>query len=320
MTFKLNDNSHIFLKENTKSKDYLVSVVIGSEHYKDWKRHCLISWQRYTKKNNLGILVINKNLLDRDSKYWKSPTWQRLLIANYIEKKSLDIRNICVLDSDIFINELAPNIFKFSNLQKISVVNFYKNLPYKKSDYKLRERIVYLRRLFLDKSYPLRSSITANPKEIFKNYKLGKNLNNYFCAGVMVYNVKRYANFFKKSYIKYCQKKYKKIFKGVEIPLNYEVMNSKQCFWLDYKFQTIWLFEIADKYSFLYREKKNYKLLRKHCAEEIILNSYFLHFPGTLKDSSNAWKITKIFEDKKLRLLNKLFNSKNIKLKPKFKK
>ena len=119
MTFKLNDNSHIFLKENTKSKDYLVSVVIGSEHYKDWKRHCLISWQRYTKKNNLGILVINKNLLDRDSKYWKSPTWQRLLIANYIEKKSLDIRNICVLDSDIFINELAPNIFKFSNLQKL---------------------------------------------------------------------------------------------------------------------------------------------------------------------------------------------------------
>ncbi len=320
MTFKLKENSHVFIKKNKKNKDYLVSVVIGKKHFNDWKRYCLESWKKYAKKNDLGILIIKKDLIEKKSDYWKTPTWQRLLVAEYIRVSSLNVKNICVLDSDIFINELAPNIFKFSNLNKISVVNFYKNLPYRKNDYTLRERIVYLRRLFLDKSYPLRSSITASPKEIFKNYKLSKNLNNYFCAGVMVYNSNKFSKFFKDSYIKYCDKKYKKIFKGVEVPINFEIMKDNKPFWLDYKFQTNWLFELADKYSFVYREKKNYKMLVKYCAEEIILNSYFLHFPGTLKDAGKAWQIKNFFKDKKLNILNKFFNSKNKKIRPRFKK
>ena len=94
------------------------------------------------------------------------------------------------------INKYAPNIFNFSNLKKISVVNFIKNLPHLRSNYDLRERIVYLRRLFMDRSYPLRSSITASPQEIYKSYKFKKKFTNYFCAGVMVYNVNMYYNFF----------------------------------------------------------------------------------------------------------------------------
>ena len=225
-----------------------------------------------------------------------------------------------MLDSDIFINEIAPNIFKHSNLQKISVVNFYKNLPYRKNDYELRERIVHLRRLYLDNLYPLRSSITASPIEIFKHYNFGKSYNNYFCAGVMVYNIKKFNNFFYKVYLKYCNKNYVKKFNGVEIPLNFEVLKLNKTYWLDYKFQTIWLFELADKYSFIYREKKLLNKLIKICAEEIILNSFFLHFPGTLKDSANVWKIKNFFKNKKLIKLNKLFNFKSKKLIPKFKK
>ena len=320
MTYKLNNNVHKFLRKNNTSKNYLVTIATGNKFYNDWKKFCLNSWKKYCKKNNLGLLVIKKEFIPKRNLKWKKPTWQRLLIAKYIKEHKLDIKNICVLDSDILINKYAPNIFNFSNLKKISVVNFIKNLPHLRSNYDLRERIVYLRRLFMDRSYPLRSSITASPQEIYKSYKFKKKFTNYFCAGVMVYNVNMYYNFFEKIYLKYCEKKHHKRFRGVEVPLNYEILRKDKTHWLDYKFQSIWLYELADKYSFVYREKKNYNLLVKLCAEEIVLNSFFLHFPGTLQDSSKVWKIKNFFENKKLDRLNKFFNIRSPKLKPKFRK
>jgi len=186
MKSKLNSKSHIFFNQNKRTKNYLAAIAVGSKHFKDWKKFAYPSWKAYCKKNNIGIIIIKKDLINKNSFFWKKPTWQRLLIGKYIKENNLNISNICVLDTDIFINSLSPNIFSHSNLKKISVVHLHKNLPYNQTDYKLRERLVYLRRYFLDYSYPLRSSITANPIEIFKNYKLKISKNDYFCAGVMV--------------------------------------------------------------------------------------------------------------------------------------
>ncbi len=318
---KLNSDSHIFFNKNKKTKNYIAAIAIGSKHLKDWKKFTYPSWRAYCRRNNIGIMIIKNNLFDKKNFFWKKPTWQRLLIGQYIIENKLNISNVCVLDTDIFINYLSPNIFQKSNPKKISVVHLHKNLPYSHSDYKLRERLVYLRRFFLDRSYPLRSSLTASPIEIYKNYKLKNFTNNYFCAGVMVYNISKFSKLLFKIYLKYCSKINQKKYKGVEIPLNYELTKIvKKLHWLDYKFQTNWLYELADKYSFLYRVGKNYKQLKKYCAEEIILNSYFLHFAGTFKDAAKAWKINNFFSDKKLVKLNYIFNSKQNKLKPRFKK
>lgn len=321
MLTKLNSNSHIFFNKSDKNKNYIAAIAIGSKHFKEWKKFAYPSWKAYCKKNKIGIIIIKKNFINKKNIYWKSPTWQRLLIGRYIEENNLNILKICVLDTDILINTLSPNIFKESNLNKISVVHLHKNLPYPLSDYKLRERLVYLRRFFLDKTYPLRSSITANPNEIYKNYELKNSTSDYFCAGVMVYDVKKKSKLFSEIYEKYCSIVNKKKFRGVEIPLNYELtQNKKNLFWLDYKFQTNWLYELAAKYSFLYRINKNYNEFKKYCAEEIILNSYFLHFAGTLKDASKTWKIPNFFKDDNLKKLNFIFNTKQKKLKPKFSK
>ena len=65
MTFKLNKNCHSFIIKNNNSKNYLVSVTIGKTFYAEWKKYCLDSWKNYCKKNNLGILVINKQLIEK---------------------------------------------------------------------------------------------------------------------------------------------------------------------------------------------------------------------------------------------------------------
>ena len=159
MTYNINRQAHKVIFSPKRSKNYLATVVIGKKHFNDWKKFCLKSWLNYCKKNNLGLIVINKELINRSNKNWMKPTWQRLLIGGYIANSGLKIENVCALDSDIYINPLSPNIFNFFQEKKISVVNFYKNLPFLKSDYKIRERIVYLRRTYLNKFYPIRISI-----------------------------------------------------------------------------------------------------------------------------------------------------------------
>ena len=321
MIGKLNNNSHILFNYKKKTRNYIAVIAIGSKHYNDWKKYSFPSWKMYCEKNNIGILVIKKNLIDKKNIFWKKPTWQRLLVGEYIKQNSLNIYNICLLDTDIFINNLSPDIFKKSNLKKISVVHLHKKLPYSITDYKLRERLVYLRRYFIDGSYPLRSSITASPNQIYKNFKLKTSSSDYFCAGVMVFNINKYSKILRDIYIKYSSKINKKKFNGVEIPLNFELTRNKSnLHWLDYKFQTNWLYELADKYSFLYRVKKNYNKIKKYCVEEIILNSYFLHFAGTFKDAANVWKINNFFSNKKLIEINKIFNLKQKQLKPIFRK
>ena len=56
-------------------------------------------------------------------------------------------------------------------------------------------------------------------------------------------------------------------------------MNKKIINWIDYKFQAIWLLEVADKYSFLYYKKFKEKKLVQLAIEEILSENYFLHFP-----------------------------------------
>ena len=320
MTFKFEKNCHkLFLK--SKSKNYLVSIAIGQKHYFDWKRFSSKLWLKYCKRNNLGLIIIYKDLISKESLNWKSPTWQRLLVSQYLRLNLKNVGNICLLDTDIFINPLAPNIFSKHKRNKISAVKAYKDIPFLKSNFNLRKKLVFLRKNFLSKNYPLNSSLTASPQEIFKYYKFKKIFNNYFVAGLLVFNVKKFQKILSNIYRKYCSKTLNKKFTGVEVPLNNELMSLNLINWIDYKFQAIWLFEIADKYNFLYYNKFKDKKILKIVIEQILIENYFLHFAGTLSDANNVWKIDKILNDnKKLELIKKYQNFEKKKIKTKFHK
>ncbi len=320
MIFKFEKNCHEFFLKS-KSKNYIVSVAIGKKHYNEWKRYASNLWIKYCKKNKLGIIIINKDLISKKSIYWKSPTWQRLLVANYLSLYAKNVKNICLLDTDVFINPLSPNIFDSHKKHKISAVTAYKDIPFFKNNFDLRKKLVFLRKNFLNKKYPLNSSVTASPKEIFKHYKFKKTFNNYFVAGVLVFNIKLFEKVLLKIYKKYCSNYLKKTFLGVEVPLNNELMRLNLVNWIEYKFQAIWLFEIADKYNFLYYNNFKDKKILKLVIEQILIENYFLHFAGTLSDAKNIWKLTNILnEKKKIKLINSYQNFEKKKIKTKFHK
>tara|TARA_B100000953_G_C17670103_1_gene308442 strand:- start:64 stop:480 length:417 start_codon:yes stop_codon:yes gene_type:complete len=62
--------------------------------------------------------------------------------------------------------------------------------------------------------------------------------------------------------------------------LNYEFQNYGKIKWLNYKFQAMWIYEIAEKYPFLYQDINN-KEISKKCIRASLKQNYFLHFAGS---------------------------------------
>ena len=92
---------------------------------------------------------------------------------------------------------------------------------------------------------------------------------------------------------------------GDEGIMNYEMLNHGKINWIDYKFQALWGYEIAFKYSFLYKHLNNKKLVRL-CVEDSLSDNYFVHYAGGW-DEFKVWKMKNIFSNKKLLNENKKF-------------
>lgn len=294
----------IYLK--SKNNNYIVSVAIGNEAKSNWINYIKNNWIKYCEKHNLGLIMFFENLIDTENDYWKKANWQKLLIGDKLSNSKLHISNICFLDIDILINHLlAPNIFKFHNEKKISVISQRKKLNFDLLD--CLKNIAFNRNYFYSKKYPLDSALFMNTAEIFKfhNFKIKPNIlkkDDYFCTGVFVFNISRFSNFFKQIFFNYT-KKTKTLTGGEEPILNYELQKLNKLNILDYKFQSLWLYEIATKYPFLYDKNIINEKLILRCIENSLMSNYFLHFAGSWGETE-MWKIKNI--DKKI------FNEKRV--------
>lgn len=279
---------------NSKNKNYIVSIAIGPKHKDEWIKYTKNNWIEYCKKHDLGLIIFFKDLISNKNKYWKKANWQKLLIGSYLKNTNLKIKNICFLDIDILINtHHAPNIFNYHNENKISVVS-ERNIK-GLNLIKTLKTISFNRNHFYSKKYPLDSSIFMSPEEIFKfhkfklNYK--KNL-DYFCTGVYVFNLIKFSDFFDKIYFKY-PPNFQTTTGGEEPILNFELQKLNKINLLDYKFQTLWIYEMANKYPFLYDKNIYNKELAIRCLENSLINSYFLHFAGSWGET-DIWKMDNI--------------------------
>lgn len=291
-----NHQTKIKFFNHSKLKNYIIVIAIGKKFYSDWQLYSKPKLLSYCKKNSIGLGVVVEDLLSKDDKHWKRPMWQKYIIGKYIMENNLDIRNVCFLDQDILANPNGENIFKYHKEDKISLISQIKNLPYSNLHY-IQRKIAFNRHHHISKKYPLDSSLFMTLKQIYEYHKC-KPQNDYACTGVFVFNVKKFGTKLNQWFEKYDRNVSSLSDGGDEGLINYEMLNYGKINWLNYKFQALWNYEIAFKYSFLYKNLKNKKLAQL-CIEDSLSENYFLHFAGGW-DELQLWKNKKIFTDKKI--------------------
>tara|TARA_Y100000816_G_scaffold292601_1_gene288970 strand:+ start:2366 stop:3304 length:939 start_codon:yes stop_codon:yes gene_type:complete len=269
---------------NKKYKNCIASIAIGQQHFLDWQKYSKPYWVDYCKKNKLNLIIFDKLLIKPGHIYFKKINWQKLLIGDEIKKNFKNIKNVCYLDTDILINFSAPNIFKNFDKNKISVVSKRFRLSY---DYdKTVKKIAFFRKKFVNKKYSLNSAINISLKKLYKIHNLEVQKDE-FCSGVYVFNVSKYSRFMRDIFFKY-DKNVKSITNnGDQTHINYEFQKNAKVKFIDYKYQTIWLYELINYYPFLLFLKD--QKLTSNCVTASLFNCYFLHFAGTGPES-NVWK------------------------------
>ncbi len=293
----MNKNFKIILNSK-KKRNYLVTVAIGKKTFEEWNKYAKRLWLKYCKKYSLGLIVITNDLIDKKDPFWKKATWQKMLIGNYLNQAGLKIKNICILDVDILINPNSPNIFKHHDENKISLISQVNNLPYDLN--LIRKRLSFNRNRFYSKRYKLDSALFMNLKQIYKYHNL-KPQKDFACSGVIVFNNIKFSQKMKSWFYKY-KSDIKTLTGGEEPIINYEIFKTGKAKILNYKFQALWVYEIAFKFPFLYEYKNHKNAIIKKCVETSLEDNYFLHFAG--KWEGNMWKIKNLFSDKNLKFNN----------------
>ena len=86
---------------NSKKNNYLCTLAIGNKYFNNFKKYSYNHFYNYCIKNDIGIIVITKNLISKSSTDWKKPEWQKLIAPQIIKNKYKDVKNICMIDTDI---------------------------------------------------------------------------------------------------------------------------------------------------------------------------------------------------------------------------
>lgn len=280
------------IQKPKKSKNYLVTIAIGEKYYNSWSQYALPSWKEYCNANDIGIIVVTHDLLEKEAVSWKKATWQKLLLGTVFVENNLNIENICYLDTDILANPSAPNIFDNYDSDTIAVVSQRKNLE-QPLDETLR-RLAFLRHHEYSSDYPLDSALFMSPEQIYQYHGLEPK-DDYFCAGLFVFNLQNHSSIMKEWFEQYTKDIDTLTGGGDEPILNYEFLKYGKITWLDYKFQALWIYEMPWKYPFLYNYGKDNHELIKECVEASLTTNYFLHFAGSWHESE-MWKIDNFFE------------------------
>ena len=274
------------------SKNVLATIAIGSKYYALWKKHAFPGWKKYCERHQLGLIVFDSDLVSKENKYWKKATWQKMLIGEVLKYSAIMVESVCYLDIDILINHKAPNIFEYYDSETIALVSQRNNLPYS-LDTTLR-RLAFLRHNHYDANYPLDSALFMSLKQIYGYHNLSVQ-KDYACMGLFIFNVHKHSALMHSWFQKYDRNVHSLTGGGDEPHINYEIQNWGKISWLDYKFQALWIYEMAWKYPFLYDFARDNKALISECVEASLYSNYFLHFAGSWYES-DMWKINGVFE------------------------
>ena len=277
-----------------KSGNVLATIAIGEQYLQPFMKYAYHTWEMYCRRHDLGLILFDDHLISKSDQNWKNPYWQKFLIGDYLSNQKLGIRSVCCLDTDILISPLAPNIFENRDETKVGLVSLRKNLayPYEGS---LR-RMAFLRNRYFDQKYPLDSSLFVSIDGLYEMIGLDAQ-DDEACSGVFVFNCELHGLNMSNFYNSFDKSVMDRDGGGEQIFLNHFVQSKGLVEWLEYRFQAMWTYEMANKYPFLYKEKdqdQDLSLIKK-CIEASLFTNYFLHFAGSWHEGK-MWEQVKVFD------------------------
>lgn len=269
------------------SRNLIATIAIGEAYYPVWEKCALPGWIEYCERNQLGLVVFDRDLISSDEKEWKKATWQKMLIGETLIRAGINANNVCYLDSDILINPIAPNIFDNYDSATIGLTSIRKNLPFPLDE--VQRRLAFLRHTCYDNSYPLDSALFMSLEQLYSYHGLPAQ-EDEACMGLIVFNVGQHTQFMRGWFDKYDRNVQSVTNGGDQTHINYEIQNWGKVSWLDYRFQAIWPYEMAWQYPFLYDYGREDETLIRKCIEAALYQNHFLHFAGAWHESQ-MWKI-----------------------------
>ncbi len=263
-----------------KTGKAIVTLAIGNHYLEKWKVHAMPNLLEYCKKYEIGLYVQTSSLDTK--KVRKKPQWQKLLLPSALKAEHSYIKEFCYIDTDILVNPFADSVFSKNSNSKLSFVSQFNNLPF---DLELiLRRIAFNRHHFYSKDYPLDSSLFMRIKEIYDHHDLPQK-SDYGCTGFFMGFVDNCEKVMTDIYNRYDHNVSTLTDGGDEPILNFEFQENFDINWLAYKYQAIWLYEMASYYPFLYENGDDKKLITE-CIDASLSNNIFLHFAGSWHESS----------------------------------
>ncbi len=268
------DQVHIF--GHGDETEWIVSTAVGGSYFSQWLSAVSSTWVEYAMRHGLGIAVFVSDI-DQDSEQPRHGAWQKLLAPRALASMlNRDVRCL-LLDTDVLISPRASNIFELVEPKSIGVVSQQKNLPLEYLT--LRRRIAFLRQRFLDQSFPLASGLVALPQDLLRMAGLEVH-EDYFCSGVVVLDSRHHADLFADWYFRApSSEEYSQVDWGEQLWLNHCVQGRGDVQWLDYKWQALWLYEVAAYFPFLYADRVHSEVAQ-WCLAASLLRNNFVHLAG----------------------------------------
>ena len=115
------------------------------------------------------------------------------------------------------------------------------------------------------------------------------------CSGVFVFSCDLHGSEIADFYYSFEQSVMDRDGGGEQIFLNHYVQSKGIVEWLEYRFQAMWTYEMANKYPFLYVDHRDNLSLIKECIEASLFVNYFLHFAGSWHEGK-MWEQVKVLD------------------------
>ncbi len=265
--------------------DWIISTAISGDYFERWEHGFSALWFDYADRHGLGIAIAVENLY-RPGDEQLNGAWQKLLAVDALAEEIGRPIRCALIDSDVLISPFADNIFDAVTVGRIGIVSQINGIP---MEYRrLTNRIAFLRREYIETSFPLNSLLNASPRQVFEWAGLEPALDDYACTGLMVCDSANHAALFREWYENApTDERYHSIGDWEQTYVNHQIQRHPDVQWLDYSWQAIWMFEAALNYPFLYSSTVESEVLQ-WCVTSSVLRHQFLHLAGSWETVPDA--------------------------------